>query len=232
MKLSIVQGNNHSLHSSDVNVVIDVIRAFTVSHLAFLKGAEKIILVGTEDEAFALKKSHRHFLLSGEIKGLPIPGFDLSNSPKEMLMKKVGGKTLVQKTTNGVAAALHSLCTKYLLVTGFTNAKTTAQYVKKICESLSGTPQVNLIASHPTGDDDLACAQYMEQILLENEAPPLSQITARIKSSHVAEKFFDKENRFFDPDDILLCIQQWDESFVMQVNPDGRFPVIERKEIK
>src|SRR5665647_2342174 len=104
--LRIIQGTEQGVPAADINIVIDVIRAFTVSHVAFRKGARAIFLVNTVDEAFALKAQHPDYLLAGEIAGLPIAGFDLDNSPYTVSMADVENKTLVQKTTHGVKATL------------------------------------------------------------------------------------------------------------------------------
>ena len=40
-------------------------------------------------------------LLGGERGGLPVPGFDAGNSPREYTPKLCRGKTLVMTTTNG-----------------------------------------------------------------------------------------------------------------------------------
>ena len=47
-------------------------------------------------------------VLGGERGGLPIPGFDLGNSPAEYTRERVGGKTVVFTTTNGTRA-MHPL---------------------------------------------------------------------------------------------------------------------------
>ncbi|WP_413769809.1 2-phosphosulfolactate phosphatase, partial [Vibrio vulnificus] len=46
-------------------------------------------------------------------------GFDLDNSPKRMAGQNMTDKSLIQKTTNGVTAALGALNAKHLFVTGF-----------------------------------------------------------------------------------------------------------------
>ncbi len=106
MPIAIYQGHHHSLAPADINIVIDVIRAFTVAHYAFIGGAKEILLVRTADEAFALKDTYPDYVLTGEEKGVGISGFDLDNSPKRMAGQNMTDKSLIQKTTNGVTAAL------------------------------------------------------------------------------------------------------------------------------
>jgi 2-phosphosulfolactate phosphatase len=72
--------------------------------LLFSLGIKKSILVSTPQEAFALKSHDKALLLSGEVKGIPIAGFDLGNSPSEILRRGAPyfkGKTVVQRTSSG-----------------------------------------------------------------------------------------------------------------------------------
>lgn len=93
MPIAIYQGHHHSLAPADINIVIDVIRAFTVAHYAFIGGAKEILLVRTADEAFALKDTYPDYVLTGEEKGVGISGFDLDNSPKRMAGQNMTDKS-------------------------------------------------------------------------------------------------------------------------------------------
>ena len=68
-----------------VAVIIDVFRAFTCAPLLFSLGVPRIILAATAAEAFALKRQNPNLLLVGEVGGIPIEGFDLGNSPSQIL---------------------------------------------------------------------------------------------------------------------------------------------------
>ncbi|MCL7746035.1 2-phosphosulfolactate phosphatase [Halalkalibacter alkaliphilus] len=231
MTIAIHQGNNLELERSDINIVIDVIRAFTVAHYAFLGGVRNILLVKSTDEAITLKKKHPHYLLAGEEHGIAIKGFDLSNSPKQITQERLTDKTLVQKTTNGVKATLHSLNTKHLFVTGFSNAKCTAEYVRKLNSLADKKLIINIIASHPTGDDDLACAEYIKNVILGSNTITAAEVRTRIIHSHVTQKFFDETNLDFDPEDIGFCSKEHNSHFIMEVNKNRKIPVIERKNV-
>jgi len=231
LEITIYQGNDHSLPPSDITIVIDVIRAFTVAHYAFLKGAEKIYLVETVDDAFRIKEQFPNYLLAGEVMGLPIEGFDLDNSPVSLMSKNVMGKILVQKTTNGVKATLHSLHAENLYVTGFSNARTTALFIKEMVHDLKREHQINIVASHPQGDDDLVCAEFIKGIIEGRELLTKKDVTERIRKSVVAEKFFDPEKPEFNPEDIAYCVKEVPGTFLMKVNKNGGIPMIERFQI-
>ncbi|CEG28917.1 2-phosphosulfolactate phosphatase [Bacillus sp. B-jedd] len=225
MKITIHQGHTPDLERSDVTIVIDVIRAFTVAHYAFLRGAREIFLAATVEEAFLLQKKHPGYLLAGEINGLPIHGFEFDNSPAKMAKANVRGRTLVKKTTNGVRATLHALNAGAVFVTGFSNAKMTAECIRKL---YSHDSIVNLVASHPDGDDDLACAEYIKEILLGKEALSKEAAVKRIKGSGVARKFYDENQPEFNVEDIEFCTKEISGDFIMFVDSSEKIPRIVR----
>ena len=228
MKLNIVQGTNNAYPPADINIVIDVIRAFTVSHIAFMRGAREIFLVNTVDEAFALKEINREFLLAGEVGALPIQGFDLDNSPHTFSCADIAEKSLVQKTTNGVKATLLALTATNaptVFVTGLSNARNTARHVKALAASIQDC-RINIIASHPHDDDDLACAQYIQDQLLGRNSISVEAIQGRIQGARSAKKFFDPEQPEFNDKDIPFCLREVDCDFVMQVDGSDHPPRI------
>jgi len=95
-----------------IAVIVDVFRAFSCTPLMFSLGLKKSILVSHPHEALALKRRNRDYILVGEVGGLPIEGFDLGNSPREILGQKPAffkDKTAVQRTSAGVQGALAAL---------------------------------------------------------------------------------------------------------------------------
>ncbi|MFC2949784.1 2-phosphosulfolactate phosphatase [Virgibacillus sediminis] len=225
MQVSIYQGA-FPPSAADAAIVIDVIRAFTVAHYAFLQGAERIYLAETVEQAFHMQKENKDYLLAGEVKGEAIEGFDLENSPYQITRRDLHGKTLIQKTTNGVRAALNSLASGHVFVTGFTNARKTVHYIQE--NLASDLETVNIIASHPTGDDDLACAEYMKSLFEQDASITSGQVRDRIIRSEAAEKFLDASNITFRCEDISYCINELDTNFVMKINKARKIPMIER----
>ncbi|WP_046175714.1 2-phosphosulfolactate phosphatase [Domibacillus indicus] len=223
MAVEIYQGHSHQLTRADVNIVIDVIRAFTFAHYAFIKGAKEILLAETIESAFELKKNYPEYMLAGEEKGLHIPGFDFDNSPMSLLEADLAGRVLVQKTTNGVRAALNALNAGHVYVTGFSNAKTTAQYIQK---TFGPGQKIQIIASHPTGDDDLACAEYMKSIIEGCGSESAGSTELRITGSEAAQKFFDSSRPEFKAGDIAVCVKELESDFVMEVNQEHSLPKI------
>lgn len=230
MQIEIVQGQATEFAHAGVNVVIDVIRAFTVAQVAFLGGAQEIVLAGDAEQAFALRKVMPDALLAGEIGGLAISGFDLDNSPVRMAQADVAGRRLIQMTTNGVKAAVRALAAEYTLVTGFSNAARTAHYIRARIPALRN-PLIRLIATHPTSDDDVACAEYIQDILLGEDQPDAATVARRIRASAVAQKFFDPQQPDFDEQDIEWCAREIESPFVMRIKVLQGIPIVERVDV-
>ena len=88
--------------------VIDILRAGTTMCAALHHGARAVVPVATTEDALRMAQTlgPDETLLAGERHCLPIPGFALGNSPREMQPDVVRGKTVVMTTTNGTAALL------------------------------------------------------------------------------------------------------------------------------
>src|SRR5947199_9745820 len=86
-----------------IAVVIDVLRATTTIVHALAAGCTAVRPCATVEEARELAGQMRvgRVLLGGERGGVPLPGFDLGNSPREYTAKLCRGTTLVMTTTNG-----------------------------------------------------------------------------------------------------------------------------------
>ncbi|WP_186576083.1 2-phosphosulfolactate phosphatase [Aquibacillus kalidii] len=225
MNITISQGRTAPPSGAHITIVIDVIRAFTVAHYAFIQGVDRIYLADSKEQAFQIKEKYPEYLLAGEVEGYSIDGFNLDNSPYHLKKHNLKNKTLVQKTTNGVHATLNCLDCDHVFVTGFTNAKRTATYVK---EQVNSDTWIHIVASHPSGDDDLACAEYIKGIIEESSYIKEQEVIKRVKGSHVAEKFFDENKEVFMPEDIDYCLADINSNFVMKVSKQGELPMIER----
>ncbi|BAS28661.1 2-phosphosulfolactate phosphatase [Limnochorda pilosa] len=116
-----------------VAVVVDVLRATTWVATALERGAWGVRPVPEVDEAFrlaaALREQGHAVLLAGERGGLPLPGFDLGNSPAELTQRDVAGRRLVLTTTNGTRALGQVASAGEVLVASLRNAGATALYL-------------------------------------------------------------------------------------------------------
>ncbi len=221
MDIHIAQGHNppHNIHG--ITVVIDVIRAFTTSHHAFRKGLRCIWPVASAEQAFSLRDEHLpNALLAGEVDALPIKGFDFGNSPWEIDQASLEGREMILRTTNGVAATLRARDSREVLVAGLVNAEATANYLRQ-----QNPPTVVLVASHPTGDEDVACAEYIRH-LLGGEGISYEAARERTLNARAAQKFFNGSHPRLRPDDIEAAASNaGPDALVMKVRFDP-FPCI------
>src|SRR5574342_650993 len=98
-----------SCHTADGLVIaIDVIRAFTTAACVLSRGADSIIPVGTIEEALAIREQNPDWLVCGEMKGIPPPGFNFGNSPTQVLDLDLRGRTVVQRTSAGTQGIVRS----------------------------------------------------------------------------------------------------------------------------
>jgi 2-phosphosulfolactate phosphatase len=207
-RLSLLDG---ARRAEGVAVVIDVYRAFTSAALMLHLGAEKLILVADAAAAVHLQRS-QGTLAVGEEGGRKVPGFDLGNSPAEVLAAGRGlflGRVVAQRTSAGVqgaVAAAHG-CEKIYLGSYLT-AATTAREIA----GLSPVPEVvSLVAMGQAGrapsPEDECCADYLEHLLT---GAPYDHLAAlqRIVEDEATRKFVRGDQPHYPPHDPIYCLQR------------------------
>jgi 2-phosphosulfolactate phosphatase len=114
-------------------VVIDVLRAATTIVHALAAGCTAVCPCAEVEEARELAGQMRagRVLLGGERGGVPLPGFDLGNSPREYTTKICRGNTLVFTTTNGTQALLCAAEAERTLVAGFVNYSAVCEQIRQ-----------------------------------------------------------------------------------------------------
>jgi 2-phosphosulfolactate phosphatase len=114
-----------------IAVVVDVLRASTAMVYALAAGCEAIVPCSEIDEAKAVAATlpAGSALLAGERQGLPIPGFDLGNSPEEFTPEVCKDRTVVMTTTNGTRAVLASLEADRVYIASFANLRAISQEI-------------------------------------------------------------------------------------------------------
>ena len=85
-----------------VAVIVDILRATSAIVTAFHNGVERIIPVGTLEEARSFKE--QGYMVAAERDGLVQDFADFGNSPFNFTRDRVEGKHIVYSTTNGTRA--------------------------------------------------------------------------------------------------------------------------------
>lgn len=232
MALSDLSISRHKGHGDidgthDIAVVIDVIRAFTFAKTAFDNGADRILLAEEADTARDLAAAHADSLLAGEIDALPIEGFDFGNSPAQIAGLDLSGRTLVHRTSNGTRMAIKALeCASHVLVTGLSNAQATAQAVATLAED--GATKLLLVATHPTGDEDVACGDLLLTFLGQEGGISQDQAFDRTQGSEAAAKFLDPMQPDFPATDMVHVLAMDPPDYAMQVTLDAGVPTVRK----
>lgn len=206
-------------------VVIDVLRAFTTAAYAFAAGVVDIRVVATVEEALALRAAHPDFLIMGEVGGRPVPEFDLGNSPAPFAHGDFTGRHLIQRTSSGTQGVVCSKRADVILTTGLCTAGATVDYLRAHAPE-SVTFVITGSHSGRPGDEDVACADYMEA-LLRRETPSEEAVIRRVWASRAAEKFQDAEMPEFLPHDVEYAVDVDRFDFAMRVRREGDLHLME-----
>jgi 2-phosphosulfolactate phosphatase len=210
-------------------VVVDVFRAFSAAAYAFGVGAEQIVLAERVDEAMDLSAVLPGSILMGEDGGVRPAGFDLGNSPGEILADpaRVAGKTIVHRSSSGTRCARAALRSgsEPLYVGSLAVASATAS-------ALRGENGVTIIAAGLGGmepaEEDLICALLLEQ-LLAGAAPDLKQAGRQAAATERAVTL--QQADFTHPDDIRLCCAVDRFEFAMQAESEDGLLVVRPVEL-
>jgi 2-phosphosulfolactate phosphatase len=207
-------------------VVIDVFRAFTTAAFALDAGADRVVLAADVDEARSLAASIAGSVLAGEVGGARPEGFDLGNSPAEVLrLGPFDGTTMVLRTSAGTRALLaaRGAGAAPLVAGSLVVASATAA-------SLIAEPEVTLVVSGWNGaeeaEEDEACADLIS-LVLGGDRPNLAQVRRRVAEGDGARRL--ASAAWADPDDLELCLDIDRFDFFMPSMADGDRVVLAAK---
>jgi 2-phosphosulfolactate phosphatase len=177
MRVVLTGGVEGAREARGVVVVIDVLRAFTVSAYALAGGAKEVVYVAEVEAAIRVAEAIPGALLSAEVDGLPVAGIPISNSPTMIAAADLEGRTLVQRSSAGVQALLAAVEADALLGGALVVAGATVRRIAELEPEL-----VTLVASRPDHAEDTACAAYLAG-LLGGELPDLDSLLAPLRAS-------------------------------------------------
>ena len=212
----------HDCHTAKgVVIVIDVLRAFSTAAYAFARGAKKIILVSTVEEALSLKSTLSPSQAMGEIEGLRPEGFEFGNSPTHINEADLSGITMIDRTSAGTQGVVRSQGAEVLLAASFVVANATVRYISNLA-----APEVTFVItgkSYNGGGEDIACAEYLEE-LLRGTQPDVKPFLKRVFESKDAFPHLNPEQRAFPRSDLDYCTRVDKFDFAMPIfREDGRF---------
>lgn len=202
-----------------VVVVIDVIRAFTNAAYAFSRGAREIFPVSTVEEALQFKAETPNSLACGEVGGLPPDGFDFGNSPTQTNQLDLSGRIIVQRTGAGTQGIVRSVNAATMLAASLVVANATAHHIQRLApDAVTFVITGQYKPEH--GDEDLACAEYLET-LLKGRQPDPAPFVERVFKSRDALMHLDPTLPAFPRTDLDYCTRIDAFDFVMFVTKEN-----------
>jgi len=141
-----------------VYIVVDVLRATSTIVALLERGCPRVYPVAGIEDARRLARDGG-FLLAGERDGLPLPDFDLGNSPSQVGNMDFAGKSVVITTTNGTRAIERVRGAGAVLAGAFLNA--TAACARALELSEKGAGAVTIVCAGEKGGfvlDDAVCS--------------------------------------------------------------------------
>lgn len=177
--------------------VVDVLRASTSIATALGNGARTIIPLEGADEVILRSKdfARSQILLAGEQKMLPIPGFDLGNSPQDFTAEAVEGKTILITTTNGTRVLLGVQGARDIVIASYVNFTAVLTLMKVAAGS---NTDIAIVCASEEGSftlEDAACAgRYVRALpkrasMQVNDAASASVLIEKKYGENIAKVF-------------------------------------------
>ena len=206
-----------------VVAVIDVFRAFTTGAVALANGAERIVMVGSIDEALSLREAGLGQVCIGEAGGHKPPEFDYGNSPSEIAGIDFTGKTLIQRTSAGTQGIVAASGADRLYATSLVTASATARAMR------TGAPaRITLVAMGENGiertDEDEMCALFLRQ-RLGDHAGDAEAVRRMISAGEAVARFRDPARAEAPEADLAIALDIDRFDFAIRVRMEDGRPV-------
>jgi 2-phosphosulfolactate phosphatase len=155
------------------------------------------------EEALQLKARLPNSLVCGEVGGLPPDGFDFGNSPTLTRELDLSGKAIVQRTGAGTQGIVRSVQAETMLAASLVIATATVKLIQRLRpETVTFVITGQYRPEH--GDEDLACAEYLEA-LLQGQRPDPAPVVERVFRSRDALMHLDPNLPAFPRTDLDYC---------------------------
>lgn len=174
--------------ATDTVVVVDVLRSFTTAAVALARGAQAIYPVEGIVAATTLLGQLPNGLSIGAVGGGdPVPGFDFGNSPSLLMLADLAGKNIVMTTAAGVRGLQRFRQARRLYAASLVCARATAEAIRS-----AGAREICFVITGEwvdrDGDEDIACADYIESLLRGDTVDPAA-FTQRVRQSDFGRRF-------------------------------------------
>ena len=215
MKIVQATGIKGARHARGTVVVIDVLRAFTVSAYALAGGARECRLVRTVQEARALAEMTPGAVICAEEDALPVEGIAISNSPTQIRETDLNDRILIQRSTAGtqVAAEVES---GDIFAASLVVARATVQ------ACLLRNPETLTLLASADYPEDHACATYMKALIHGHHAD-LQQLLEPLRQSDRYRRAMSGSWPGFPTTDLELALQADRFPFAMPLSREAGY---------
>jgi len=205
--------------ASGVAVVIDVLRAFTCSALMFRYGIRDLALVRTPEEALAFRASDPDYLVAGEVKGRRVDGFDVGNSPADIVAKGerfFSGRRVAARSSAGTQGVLAAASRgQHVILGSYLTAAATAAYLRDVArvdalvhgEDVTVTLVAMGFEGVRSSIEDERCADYLEHLLIGTPYDHLHAVSDCLRDPDIAASLRG-EHDYRPREDIILALQR------------------------
>jgi 2-phosphosulfolactate phosphatase len=202
MNIQIIEGTEGAQQAEDIAIIIDVLRAATVSAYLLNAGVNFIVPVSTPNEAFDYKQTNPNVLLVGEDKGIKIPGFDIGNSPSEIKHRKdLRGKEAIHRSSTGTQGIVNAQNAKQIIFGSFVTDGAILSYLKN-----QPNQDITLVPMYAL--EDQLFAEYLRDHLTDNQPITIETIKDKLTQHEWLQKsFLDPDNHNFPEDDFHLSLE-------------------------
>jgi 2-phosphosulfolactate phosphatase len=212
-------------NTDDTVVVIDVLRSFTSAAVALARGARAVYPVASISAAVDLLGRLEHGVSIGAIAGGdPVPGFDYGNSPGRLMDAELTGCNVVLSTAAGVRGLQRFRRARRLYAGSLVCARATAAAIRA-----AGATDVCFVITGEwvdrDGDEDIACADYIEALLRGVAVAP-DTYARRVRDSDFGRRFGSAAWPNLPAADLDLAARADLFDFAMPVSRDGGHLVI------
>lgn len=180
-------------------VVVDIFRASSTSSYILHGGAHSLRAVLAPEESFGIKEKEPDVLLVGEQDGIRIEGFDLGNSPSQILTSNIVGKDVVLRSTSGTPALNRVRECKELIFGSFTTLSAVVAHLNR-----TGCKKTVVVA---TGREDSEDEEFFTAFKLKLAGKQIDKtaLIERMRKHPRSQRFFQNISHFPEAD-FELCL--------------------------
>jgi 2-phosphosulfolactate phosphatase len=210
-----------------VVVIVDVFRAFTTAAVVLSQGAVQIIMVAEPEEALQLRSRGIGDICMGEVNGKRPDGFDLGNSPYEIMQASLQDKVVIQSTRAGTMGVTSATLADVMYAGSFVVAEATAKVILK-----DNPPYVTIVAmgrnAQVRTDEDELCALYLRNLIQGRRPDPDAIYKLVLESGEIA-KFRDPNESYFHPQDCDIALEMNKYDFAIRITRQDNLLVASRQ---